>query len=98
MRTTRIYSPLALATGATVAMTPEAANHLARVLRAQVGDELAIFDGRGSEFSASIAAIAAKSVTVRVGARIGNHAESPLNEWISSFRRLQNSESLQSFL
>lgn len=44
----------------------EAARH-AQVLRLQPGDALTLFDGRGGEWSAEVAAMGRRDVTVRVG-------------------------------
>src|SRR5690242_4531949 len=41
------------------------AHHLIRVLRKKVGDQINIFDGRGSQFTGKLTAIDSKSVLVR---------------------------------
>jgi len=46
------------------------ARHLARVMRAQVGDEIRVFDGRGGEWMARVAAVGRDSVSVALGARL----------------------------
>ena len=43
------------------------ARHLARVLRCRVGDEVRVFDGSGSEWSARVAAIGRDEVRLDVG-------------------------------
>lgn len=43
------------------------ARHLARVLRARVGDEVTLFDGRGTSWSARVAAIDRDRVALDVG-------------------------------
>jgi 16S rRNA (uracil1498-N3)-methyltransferase len=43
------------------------AHHLTRVLRLTAGDEVAVFDGRGREYRASIERIAGGTVTLRLG-------------------------------
>ena len=42
------------------------AQHLAKVMRAAVGDEVVLFDGSGAEFSAKVARIAKSAVTLDV--------------------------------
>lgn len=54
---TRIHCPQGLAPGATVALPAVAGHHVARVLRLKEGDALTLFDGRGGEWSATIARI-----------------------------------------
>ncbi|CAN5888067.1 16S rRNA (uracil(1498)-N(3))-methyltransferase [soil metagenome] len=51
-------------------LPPDEAHHLTRVLRLRVGDPVAVFDGRGLEFAASVAAISRGAVTVRLGASV----------------------------
>jgi 16S rRNA (uracil1498-N3)-methyltransferase len=56
----------------------DSASHLAKVLRARAGDELILFNGQGSEFSAVIEAVRGARVTVAVGAARSVDRESPL--------------------
>lgn len=46
------------------------ARHLARVLRAAVGDHVRVFDGSGGEWTARVAAIGRDEVTLEVGAAL----------------------------
>ena len=46
------------------------ARHLARVLRAAVGDQVRVFDGSGGEWTARVAAIGRDEVTLEVGAAL----------------------------
>lgn len=78
MRTIRLYTPGPLVEGTEIALTPEGANHIARVLRGKIGDPLHVFDGSGGEFSATISAIASKSVKVGVDRRVASVPESAL--------------------
>ncbi|HVR64655.1 MAG TPA: RsmE family RNA methyltransferase, partial [Polyangia bacterium] len=55
--------------GERVALTGEAHHHLARVLRARVGDGVVVFDGLGTEWSAEVVSIARQSTTLRLGER-----------------------------
>ncbi len=48
-----------------VALPPEEAEHLVRVLRMRTGDTVVVFDGRGSEYVARIESIGRRAVVVR---------------------------------
>ena len=76
-RLTRIHVPDALAPGASIAVPAAAAHHLARVLRAEVGDDVVVFNG-GAEFTAAITRIDRNSVTVKLGPGAAVDRESPL--------------------
>ena len=45
------------AAGASLRLSPSESHHIRRVLRLQVGDSLALFDGRGIEWSATITTV-----------------------------------------
>jgi 16S rRNA (uracil1498-N3)-methyltransferase len=79
MRLTRVFTPGPLANNQTVELTPVAANHVAKVLRARVGEIINVFDGAGHEFRASIQTIKGKSVVVVLGTAVTGTSESPLN-------------------
>ena len=66
-----------LAPGALIALPATAAHHLARVLRAAVGDALIVFND-GIEFSAAIARIDKHGVTVKIGGGTPVDRENPL--------------------
>jgi 16S rRNA (uracil1498-N3)-methyltransferase len=78
MRLTRLFIDAELAPGATLALPVAAAQHIARVLRLQPGDELRLFNGDGGEYEARVGLIARSSVSVLVGARHAVNRESPL--------------------
>jgi 16S rRNA (uracil1498-N3)-methyltransferase len=67
----------ALAEGSALALPPAAARH-AQVLRLQPGDEVALFDGRGGEWSARIEAMAKRDVRVCVLAHNAIERELPI--------------------
>src|ERR671914_1168368 len=46
------------------ALPRDEAHHLTRVLRLKVGDDIAVFDGRGHEFHARVASASREAVTV----------------------------------
>ncbi|MBE2894412.1 16S rRNA (uracil(1498)-N(3))-methyltransferase [Spirabiliibacterium falconis] len=78
MRIPRIFSPELLQAGVTYALSDDAVNHVARVLRMNVGDALLLFDGTNTVFPATIKEINKKSVLVRVGSGQEDNRESPL--------------------
>ena len=53
-------------TGSTAELVDAEAQHLAKVMRAAVGDEVILFDGSGAEFTAKVARIAKSGVTLEV--------------------------------
>lgn len=67
MRLTRIYQPQALHTEQIVNLSKEAAGHLIRVLRFQVGDEFIVFNGKEGEFRATIIELNKSMVKVKLG-------------------------------
>jgi len=86
MRLTRVYVETRLAPGldhglepgALVALPPDTGSHVAKVLRARVGDEVILFNGDGREFSGEIAGVRGSRVTVSVGRAQTIDRESPL--------------------
>jgi 16S rRNA (uracil1498-N3)-methyltransferase len=79
MRLTRLFVDAPLASGTALSLPDGPARHLARVLRAQPGDALVIFNGRGGEFAASVESLRRNDVTVRIGAHDPVERESPLD-------------------
>ena len=78
MRVPRIYTGQALNNAIELVLEPEASHHLKRVLRMGVGDAVTLFNGEGGEYASTIAAIAQKTVTLKVIERKDNDRESPL--------------------
>jgi 16S rRNA (uracil1498-N3)-methyltransferase len=66
MRLTRVFVDDDLAIGQRLTVEGSAGNHIVRVLRSRVGDELTIFNGRGGEYGASIEEIRRDTVQVSV--------------------------------
>ena len=66
MRLTRVFVDDDLAVGQRLTVEGSAGNHIVRVLRARVGDELTIFNGRGGEYGTSIDEIRRDTVLVSV--------------------------------
>lgn len=53
-------------TGSTAELVETEAQHLAKVMRAAVGNEVILFDGSGAEFAAKVARIAKSAVTLEI--------------------------------
>ncbi|MEZ8144406.1 16S rRNA (uracil(1498)-N(3))-methyltransferase [Enterovibrio norvegicus FF-33] len=79
MRIPRIFHPERLPDNGRVSLSEDAANHVGRVLRMQIGQEILLFDGSGAEFPAVIAETSKKSVAVDVVERVERSIESPLD-------------------
>jgi len=62
----RFYLPSLDAAMGNAALPAEEGNHLTRVMRLGVGDEVAVFDGRGHEFRARVTSAARGSVKVQL--------------------------------
>lgn len=78
MRTPRIHLAAALNPGESVQLPEQAGEHVARVLRLEVGHPLILFNGDGCEYDARIAAIAKRAVSAEVIDRRVVSRESPL--------------------
>lgn len=79
MRIPRIYHPESLPSHGKVMLSDDAANHVGRVMRMQVGQELLMFDGSNAEFPAVITNASKKSVEVEIQSRVEHSIESPLD-------------------
>jgi 16S rRNA (uracil1498-N3)-methyltransferase len=71
----RFFAPRLDPGDETVDLPRHEAEHLTRVLRLAVGDTVAVFDGRGSEFIARVAAMTRRDVRVQLVSRIEPAAE-----------------------
>jgi len=78
MRLTRVFVEAVLTPGSVVELPPETASHVAKVLRARLGDELILFNGDGREFRGAIFALRGSHVSVSVGEGGLVDRESPL--------------------
>ena len=78
MRIPRIYTAQPLGAGRDIVLEPEPSQHLGRALRMQIGDAVHLFDGGGAEYSATIASIEKKCVSLATGSAIAHDTESPL--------------------
>lgn len=78
MRRPRFYYPETLAVGQQLMLPAEITHHLARVLRAQVGDEFVLFNGAPGDFLAHIISFKKKQITAEISAFIPRVSESAL--------------------
>jgi 16S rRNA (uracil1498-N3)-methyltransferase len=78
VRIPRIHTAQRLDPGASVELEAAPSQHVARALRMPVGGELVLFDGRGGEYTAVIAAVDRRRVTVTIGVHRQIERESPL--------------------
>ena len=62
----RFHAPDLDARARVARLPPDEANHLTRVLRLGIGDEIAVFDGRGHEFRAKVTTAARERVEVEL--------------------------------
>ena len=89
---TRVYVPDTIPAHGIFDAPPDAAHHLAHVLRLAAGDVLVVFDGRGLEYPATIERIGKSAVTIRVAEPHEVDRESPLQvtlaQGISSGERM----------
>ncbi|BBB15195.1 ribosomal RNA small subunit methyltransferase E [Candidatus Rickettsiella viridis] len=67
MRLARIYQQQPLNSGKIIHLSKEAAHHLVRVLRLDVGAEFILFNGEGGEFKAHITSVQKNSVSAQIG-------------------------------
>src|SRR3954462_6991148 len=75
---TRVYVPDGIPVHGIFDAPPDAAHHLAHVLRLVAGDLLVVFDGRGLEYPAVIERVGKSVVTLRVSEPHEVDRESPL--------------------
>lgn len=61
MRIPRIFHPELLPNSGRVALDDDAANHVGRVFRMKVGQDVLLFDGSGAEFPAVICDVSKKT-------------------------------------
>lgn len=83
MSLTRIYQATTLEPNSTLMLDEAASHHLARVLRSEVGESLILFNGNGSEYTATIKHILKKTVQVDIHAAIARDVESPIDIYLA---------------
>ncbi|WGL99011.1 16S rRNA (uracil(1498)-N(3))-methyltransferase [Arsenophonus sp. aPb] len=79
MRIPRIYHPEPLESGTIIRLSDNATNHISRVLRMSVGQNIELFDGSNSIFVGKILEANKKSVKVQLGLATIANRESPLD-------------------
>ena len=75
----RFYIETPIGNAQTAELLEAEAHHLAKVMRVQIGAEILVFDGQGSEFTAKVTAISKAKVTVEILARQEVNRESPVD-------------------
>ena len=78
MRCPRIYHSTELAEQQTIALEPDAANHVGRVLRMQAGQTIKLFNGDGRDYTAELTDISKKNVSALILSSEFVENESPL--------------------
>lgn len=76
--TTRLFVSRDLINGTEAVLEGDQARYLGRVLRLRVGDDLAVFDGAGTEWSATVTAMTKGTATIELGEVRETRTESPL--------------------
>lgn len=79
MRLNRIYQAIDLDIHQTISLDHEATQHIAQVLRMNVGDPFIIFNGKGGEYSATIIDRTKNNVIIKTTGFHAIERESPLN-------------------
>lgn len=82
MRIPRIYSATQLDTDASVELDSAASNHVGKVLRMKPGQQITLFNGSGTDFTATITDVTKKQVIASIDSSIDVASESPLNTHI----------------
>src|SRR3954467_4480842 len=89
----RFYVDAPLRAGSSCELPEDAAHHAVHVLRVRAGDEAILFDGRGGEYAARVAAIQKLRVTLEVVEHRDGERESPLRvvlvQGVSSGERME---------
>lgn len=79
----RIFQSITLVSDSLLSLDERASHHLARVLRAKVGDKLILFNGQGGEYEAEIYRISKKTVEVKIQSFHPREAESNLTIYLA---------------
>ena len=89
---TRLYFPGEIPVHGVFTLPPEQAHHILHVLRLTVGETVTLFDGRGTEYEATLDRVARSGISVKVGEARRVSRESPiavaLAQGISSGERM----------
>lgn len=79
MRLHRIYSAAAITPDSDMDLTPDAARHVAQVLRLRANDQLILFDGSGTEYDCTLTGVVRSRASVNVGKSRSPNTESPID-------------------
>jgi 16S rRNA (uracil1498-N3)-methyltransferase len=82
MRIPRIYTAAELTLKTSVELDSAASNHVGKVLRMKPGQQLVLFNGSGTDYTADISDVTKKHVTVALNSAVEVSSESPLNTHI----------------
>ena len=79
MRSPRLFTDQPLTPGDQVVLEGTVAQRLGRVLRARAGEQIALFNGDGREFAATVLSVSKREVSVDIGAAVTPQTESPVH-------------------
>ncbi len=79
MRSPRLFTDQPLTPGDQVVLEGTVAQRLGRVLRARAGEQVALFNGDGREFAATVLSVSKREVSVDIGAAATPQTESPVH-------------------
>jgi 16S rRNA (uracil1498-N3)-methyltransferase len=79
MQIPRIFYPETLVTDTQIALSQDAANHVANVLRLKEGHPIVLFNGDGNEYSGHLDSVKKREVIAFVDAKLSLSVESPLS-------------------
>ena len=79
MRNPRLFTDQPLTPGDRVVLKGNVAQHLGRVLRARAGDHIALFNGDGQEFAATVVNVSKREVSVDIGEAHSPNTESQVH-------------------
>ena len=74
----RLFVSGALSNGAEIELDGDQSRYLGKVLRARIGDRVAVFNGEGPEWPATVLRISRNSVCLALGDSVETGTESPL--------------------
>lgn len=83
MTITRIFQKTSLIPQEIILLDERNVHYVSRVLRANVGDELILFNGEGGEYNATIVQIDKKDVILKINQWIDREAESSLKLYLA---------------
>jgi len=79
VRNPRLFTDQSLTAGDRVVLKGNVAQHLGRVLRARAGDHIALFNGDGQEFAATVVNVSKREVSVDIGEAHAPNTESQVH-------------------